>query len=106
LAVPLDKFDQIWRKFGKIGQSLMNNDRFGGRGSGGGPPRWALGGNAFALNQEDRLVVFAAQHRVVALNEHDGWSIRTDLGEIKINMALLETTHLMDKTCTGQVDFT
>ena len=106
MAVPLDEFDQIRRKFGKIGQSLMNNDRFGGWGSGEGPPRRALGRNAFTLHQKDRLVVFAAQHRVVALNEHDGWSIRAERGKIKINVALLETTTQMNRTCTGQVDFT
>ena len=92
LAVPLDELDQIRRKFGKIGQRFMNYDGFGGRGSGGGPARRALGRNAFALHQEDRLVVFAAQDRMVAFDEHDGASIGGECGEYKINNAILETT--------------
>jgi hypothetical protein len=39
------------------------------------------------------LVGFAAQHRVVAFNEHDGANIRVEVGECKINIAILETTH-------------
>src|SRR5439155_18683046 len=98
LAVPLNEFEEIRRKFGKIGQGFMNHDRFLGGGSGRRAPRRTLGRNALALHQEDRLVVFAAQHGVVALKEHDGWSIRAGEGEGKINMVELETTHLEHKT--------
>src|SRR5437870_7246076 len=98
LAVPLNEFEEIRRKFGKIGQGFMNHDRFRGGGSGHRAPRRTLGRNALALHQEDRLVVFAAQHGVVALKEHDGWSIRAEEGEGKINMVELETTHLEHKT--------
>ena len=106
LTVPLDEVDEIRRQFGKIGQRFMDHDRFGGRGSGGRAPRRALGRNAFTLHQEDRLVVFAAQHRVVAFDEHDGGSIRAKRRGCKINMALLETTHLEQETRTGTVDST
>ena len=72
LTVPLDEVDEIRRQFGKIGQRFMNHDRFGGGGSGSRAPRRPLARNAFALHQEDGLVGFAAQQRVVAFNEHDG----------------------------------
>src|SRR5437879_11828236 len=98
LAVPLNEFEEIRRKFGKIGQGFMNHDRFLGGGCVRRAPRRTVGRNALALHQEDRLVVFAAQHGVVALKEHDGWSIRAEEGEGKINMVELETTHLEHKT--------
>ena len=85
--MPLDQFDEIRRKLGKIGQGFMNHNRFGSGGSGGGAPRWPLGRDAFALHQEDGLVAFAAQQRVVAFNEHSGGSIRAERRERKNNMA-------------------
>ena len=103
--MPFDEFDQIRRKFGKIGQGFVNHDRFGGRSSGGGPPRRTLGRNAFALHQQDRLVVFATQHRVVAFDEHDSASIGSDGGKDKINNAVLETTLWKLKIRTNTVDF-
>jgi hypothetical protein len=43
---------------------------------------------------------------VVAFDEHDERSIRTALGECKMNIAILETTLLEQNTRTGTVDFT
>ena len=106
MTVPFDELDQIRRKLGKIGQGFMNDNRFEGRGSGGGPTRWAFGWNAFALHQKDRLVVFAAQHRVVAFEEHDVSSIGAKPREYKINITILETTLQKHKTRTGKVYFT
>ena len=106
MAVPLDEVDKIRRQFGQIGQGLMHHDRFRSRSSGSGAPRGTLGRDAFALHQEDRLVVSAAQHRVVAFDEHDGRSIRAEGEESKIYIALLETTHLEQNTRIGTVDFT
>ena len=106
LTVPLDEVDEIRRQFGKIGQRFMDHDRFGGGGSGGRAPRRALGRNAFALHQEDGLVGFAAQQRVVAFNEHVGQSISAEAGGCKINISLLETTYLGQTTRTATADST
>src|SRR5260370_19970257 len=106
LAVTLNEFEEIRRKFGKIGQGFMNHDRFRGGGSGRRAPRGTLGRNALALHQKDRLVVFSPQHGVVALKEHDGWSIREEEGKGKINMVIFETTHLKHKTRDSTAAFT
>src|SRR5260370_16495398 len=100
LAVTLNEFEEIRRKFGKIGQGFMNHDRFRGGGSGRRAPRRTLGRNALALHQEDRLVVFAAQHGVVALKEHGGWGLRSGEGGGKINVVIFDTTHLQHKPPT------
>ena len=104
LAVPLDEVNQIGRQLGKIGQSFMHHDRPGSGGSGSGTPRRPLARNALALDQENGLVAFATQHRVVAFNEHDGVSIRAELEERKIYVAVLDTTHYTQKTRTGTAD--
>ena len=91
-AVPLDQFDEIGRELGKVGQRFMDDHRFGGGGSGSGAPGRALGRHAFALDQEDGLVLFARQDAAVAFDEHDGWNIRVERGRRKIYIALLETT--------------
>ena len=106
LAVPLDEVNKIGRQLGKIGQSFMNHDRPGSGGSGSGTPRRPLARNALALHQEDGLVAFAAQHRVVAFNEHDGVNIRAEREERKINVAVLDTTHCPQETRTGTADST
>ena len=72
LAVPLDEVDQFGREFGKVGQGLMDHHRLGSGGSGGGAPGRALGRDAFALHQEDGLIVFAGQDGAIAFDEHDG----------------------------------
>ena len=106
LAVPLDEVNQIGRQLGKIGQSFMNYDRPGSGGSGSGTPRRPLARNALALHQENGLVAFAAQHRVVAFDEHDGVNIRAELEERKIYVAVLDTTLYPQETRTGTADST
>ena len=102
--MPLDEVNQIGRQLGKIGQSFMHHDRPGSGGSGSGTPRRPLARNAFALDQENGLVAFATQHRVVAFNEHDGVNIRAEREERKIYVAVLDTTHYAQKTRTGTAD--
>jgi hypothetical protein len=91
-AVPLDQFDEIGRELGKVGQRFMDDHRFGGGGSGSGAPGRALGRHAFALDQEDGLVLFARQDAAVAFDEHDTWSIGVEREGCNMIIALLETT--------------
>src|SRR5260370_25539189 len=80
LAVPLNEFEEIRRKFGKIGQGFMNHDRFRGGGSGRRAPTRTRCRKALALHPKDRLVGFSAQDGGGARKKHDGWSIRAEQG--------------------------
>jgi hypothetical protein len=92
-AVPVNEFDEVRREFGKISQRLMDDHRFGARGTSGGTSGRAFGGDASALHQKDGLVVLAGQARVVAFKEHDGQRISEEAGVCKINITMLETTY-------------
>jgi hypothetical protein len=91
-AVPVNEFDEVRRELGKIRQRLMDDHRFEARGTRGGTSGRAFGGDAFALHQEDGLVVLAGQARVVAFKEHDGQRISERTGTRNIYSTILETT--------------
>src|SRR5260370_41998289 len=59
LAVTLNEFEEIRRKFGKIGQGFMNHDRFRGGGYGRTAPRGTPGRYALALHHKDPTVLSA-----------------------------------------------
>jgi hypothetical protein len=62
-AVRLDQANQLLRKLGEVGQSLMDDYRLArGRIRGGTPDR-ALGGHALALDQQNRAVRSATVER-------------------------------------------
>jgi hypothetical protein len=87
LAVPVNQFDELRREFGQIGQRFMDHYRFGGRGAGGWTTGRAFGGDPFALDEKDGLVVLTVQSGAVAFDKHDGGSLRGELEGCKINMA-------------------
>ena len=72
LAKTFDEGDQFGGQAGEVGQGLMDHDRLGRRRAGGGAAGRAFGGDAFALDEEDGLVGFAAVLGAIAFDEHAG----------------------------------
>jgi hypothetical protein len=71
----------------------MDHDRLGRRRAGGGATGRTFGGNAFTLDQEDRLIGFAVVLGAIAFDEHAAASVAEVEAGGKGYYNLLETTH-------------
>ena len=91
--MPLDQFDQIGREFGKVGQRFMDHHRLGSGSARRRASGRALGRDALALHQKDRLIVFASQDGAIAFDEHDAGSIGAERKGGNMIIKLLETTY-------------
>jgi hypothetical protein len=92
LAEAFDQGNQFGGQAGKVGEGLMDYDRFKRRGANGGATRRTFGGDAFALDQEDGLVGFAAMLGAIALDEHVEASVAEAGAGGKGYYNILETT--------------
>ena len=93
MAETFDQSDQFCGQAGKVGEGLMDHDRLGRRRAGGGATGPTFGGNAFTLNQEDRLIGFAAVLGAIAFDKHAGASLAEVEAVGKRYYNILETTH-------------
>ena len=89
----LDQGDQLGGQAGEVGQGLMDHDRLGRGRAGGGAAGRAFGRDAFALDQQDRLVGLAVVLGAIAFDEHVGPSVAEARRGSKSNIHILETTH-------------
>src|ERR1035438_5410313 len=93
LAEAFNEGNQFGGQAGKVGQGLMDYDRLERRRPSGGATRRTLGGDAFTLDQENRLVGFAFVLGAIAFDEHASASVAEAGAGGKGYYNILETTH-------------
>jgi hypothetical protein len=93
LAEAFNEGNQFGGQAGKVGQGLMDYDRLERRCPSGGASGRTLGGDAFTLDQENRLVGFAFVLGAIAFDKHAAASVAEAEAGGKGYYNILETTH-------------